>query len=60
MAGKKTAVFGIYHTGNQAERSVEDLLTAGFSNDDISVLFPDNHGTRDFSHEKNKIGRAHV
>jgi hypothetical protein len=27
-------------------------LEAGFSNDDISVLLPDNEGSRDFAHEK--------
>src|ERR1700735_4747077 len=53
MAGKKTAVFGIYQTAKQAERTVDDLLAAGFSNDDISVLLPDNEGTRDFAHAKN-------
>jgi hypothetical protein len=53
MAGIKTAVFGIYHTRNQAERAVDDLLAAGFSNDDISVLLSDNEGSRDFAHEKN-------
>lgn len=54
MAMKKTAVFGIYHTRDQAERGVDDLLTAKFSNDDVSVLLPDNdRGTRDFAHEKN-------
>jgi len=53
MAGKKTAVFGIYHTRIQAERSVDDLLAAGFANDDISVLLPDIQGSKDFAHEKN-------
>jgi hypothetical protein len=53
MTGKKTAVFGIYHTRTQAERSVDDLLGAGFLNDDISVLFPDHEGSKDFAHEKN-------
>ena len=53
MAGKKTAVFGIYHNGNQAERVVDRLLADGFSNDDISVLLPDNQGSKDFAHEKN-------
>jgi hypothetical protein len=53
MAGKKTAVFGIYHTGKQAERSVDDLMAAGFSSDDISVLLPDSQGTKAFAHEKN-------
>src|SRR3984885_12265821 len=52
MAGKKTAVFGIYQNAKQAERTVDDLLGAGFSNDDISVLLPDNQGTRDFAHDK--------
>jgi len=52
MAEKKTAVFGIYQNEKQTERAVEDLLAAGFSNDDISILFPDNEGTRDFAHDK--------
>src|ERR1700677_3270540 len=53
MAGKKTAVFGIYHNADQAERVVDRLLKEGFSNDDISVLLRDNQGTKDFAHEKN-------
>jgi len=53
MAGKNKAVFGIYRTVNQAEQSVDRLLAVGFSNDDISVLLPDNQGTKDFAHEKN-------
>ncbi len=52
MAGKKTAVFGIYQNAKQAERTVDDLLAAGFSNEDISVLLPDNEGTKDFAHDK--------
>jgi hypothetical protein len=52
MAGKKTAVFGIYQNPKQAERTVEDLLAAGFSHDDISVLLPNNQGTKDFAHDK--------
>jgi hypothetical protein len=53
MTGKQTAVFGIYHNVNQAERVVDRLLAEGFSNDDISVLLPDNQGSKDFAHEKN-------
>jgi hypothetical protein len=49
-AGK--AVFGIIDSQRQAELIVEELRTAGFSNNDISVLFPDKQGTRDFAHEK--------
>ncbi len=52
MPGKKTAVFGIYQNEKQAERTVDDLLAAGYSNDDISVLLPDNKGTKDFAHDK--------
>src|SRR6202044_2027379 len=52
MAGKKIAVFGIYQNEKQAERTVDDLLEAGFLNDDISVLLPDNKGTKDFAHDK--------
>jgi len=53
MTSKKTAVFGIYKTTLQAEQSVDQLLTAGFSNDAISVLFPDNQSSKEFAHEKN-------
>jgi Heat induced stress protein YflT len=53
MAEKTTAVYGIYRTEIQAEQSVERLLGAGFSNDDISVLLQDNRGTKDFAHQKN-------
>src|SRR3954453_16255080 len=53
MAGKNTAVFGIYPDQLTAEDAVETLKDAGFRNTDISVLFPDNKGTKDFAHEKN-------
>jgi len=52
MEDKKTAVFGIYPTVAQAERAVDGLVLAGFSNADISVLMPDQQGSRDFAHEK--------
>src|SRR5487761_1001152 len=53
MAEKKTAVFGIYHNANQAERVVDRLREEHFSNDDISVLLQDNEGSKDFAHAKN-------
>lgn len=53
MEGKNTAVFGIYQNVNQAEHTVDQLIAAGFGNDDISVLLPDNESSRDFAHEKN-------
>lgn len=49
----KTSVFCIVTSYPQAERIVESLKTAGFSNTDISALFPDTQGTKDFAHEKN-------
>jgi len=52
MAGKKTAVFGIYKSVAQAEQSVDRLLMAGYSNDDISVLLPDNESSKEFAHKK--------
>jgi hypothetical protein len=50
MAGK--AVVCIVDSEAQADRIVTDLRGAGFSDGDISVLFPDKQGTRDFAHEK--------
>jgi Protein of unknown function (DUF3341) len=52
MAGKNTAIFGIYTNRSSVERAVEALKGAGFSNNDVSALFPENKGTKDFAHEK--------
>jgi Protein of unknown function (DUF3341) len=53
MAGKNTAAFGIYKTRAGVESAVDALRIADFRNTDISVMFPDNAGTKDFAHEKN-------
>lgn len=53
MAGKNTAAFGIYRHVTELERGVDELKAAGFRNEDISVLFPENQGSKDFAHEKN-------
>ena len=53
MAGKNTAVFGIYPGYTAVETAVDALRSAGFRNADISALFPENSGTREFAHEKN-------
>ena len=53
MSSKNTAVFGIYATPAAAENAVDNLLSLGFSNSDISVLLPDDDSTRAFAHEKN-------
>jgi hypothetical protein len=52
MAGKNTAVYGIYTNSATAEGAVDQLLAAGFRNEDISVLLQDNAGTKDFAHKK--------
>ena len=52
MAGKNTAVFGIYNSRHSVENAVDSLKTEGFRNTDISVLLPENEGTKDFAHSK--------
>jgi hypothetical protein len=52
MAGKNTSVFGIYPAYASVEIAVDALRAAGFRSTDISVLFPENVGTKDFAHEK--------
>jgi hypothetical protein len=49
----KKSVFCIATSSNQADHIVDKLKNAHFSNNDISVLFPDKGTTRDFAHEKN-------
>jgi hypothetical protein len=46
------AVFCIAKNIEQAEIIITNLKLAGFSNNDISVLFPDKSTTKDFAHEK--------
>jgi len=52
MAGKNTAVYGIYPTQSAAEMAVDTLKAEGFRSTDVSVLFPENTGTKDFAHAK--------
>jgi hypothetical protein len=52
MAGKNTAVFGIYSTREQVEESIQALRNASFRTEDISILFPENEGSKDFAHVK--------
>jgi hypothetical protein len=53
MAGKNTAAFGIYPSNTAAEAAVDQLVAAGFSNQDVSVLMADRQGAKDFAAEKN-------
>jgi hypothetical protein len=56
MAGKNTAAFGLYPTRESVEGAVLALKQEGFRSEDVSVLFPDKQGTKDFAHEKNTKG----
>ncbi len=53
MAGGNRAVFGIYPNRPAVEEAVANLRSAGFRSTDVSVLFPENEGTKDLAHEKN-------
>ena len=52
MAGKNTAVFGIFKDRLTLERTVDELKLSGFRSSDISVLMPDFENTKAFAHEK--------
>ncbi|MBI1912741.1 MAG: DUF3341 domain-containing protein [Deltaproteobacteria bacterium] len=52
MKRKHKAVFGIYPDRQHVEDAVDSLREAGFRNTDISVLFAENIGSKDFAHEK--------
>jgi hypothetical protein len=50
---KNRAVYGIYANERDAAEGIEKLRLAGFRNTDVSVLFSENSGNKDFAHEKN-------
>ena len=47
-----TAVYGLYNDRPGIEEAVDSLKQAGFRKTDISVLLPENVGSKDFAHEK--------
>jgi hypothetical protein len=49
----KKSVIGIVETQVQAEAVVSELQASGVPAPQISVLFPDKQGTKDFAHEHN-------
>jgi hypothetical protein len=49
---KNRAVFGIYPSRLDAENAVNGLKLAGFRNTDVSILFPENAGTKDLALER--------
>jgi hypothetical protein len=52
MSARNRAVFGIYISQLDAENAVHGLKLAGFRSTDISILFPDNTGTKDLALER--------
>jgi hypothetical protein len=52
MAGRNVAVFGIFRSREAVEEAVGALENGGFRNTDLSVLLPENEGTKDLAHEK--------
>jgi hypothetical protein len=53
MANKNSSVLGVYRDRPAIEEAMDALRAAGFRCADISVLFQENQGTKDFAHEKN-------
>ena len=52
MSGKNIAVFGIYPTVDSVQGAVLVLRLRGFRSTDISVLVPENEGSKDLATEK--------
>ena len=46
-----TSVFAVYATREQVERTVDALRVKGFRATDVSVLWPENVGSKDLAHE---------
>ena len=53
-----TSVYGIYASRQDAEMAIDSMRASGFLAEDISVLFPDNEGTKDIGHKKKKHTKA--
>src|SRR5437588_10561956 len=52
MAGKNTAVVGIYAKQPDFKKGLYQLKESGFRHEDISVLVPENMGTKELATEK--------
>jgi len=46
-----TSVFAVYTTRDEVERTITALRDRGFRATDVSVLWPDNPGSKDLAHE---------
>jgi hypothetical protein len=52
MPGKNTAVFGLYPDETELTEAIEQLKGAGFRTTDLSILLPENLGSKDIGHVK--------
>jgi len=52
MSHKNIAVFGIYRTVDSVQDAIVVLRMKGFRNTDVSVLIPENEGSKDLATEK--------
>jgi hypothetical protein len=53
MANKNKSVFGIYSSRSAVENAISALKNAGFQHLDVSVLLPQNLGSKEIGTEKN-------
>src|SRR5512141_360286 len=54
--GKNISVYGIFASRSALEEAVVGLQRAGFRNEDVSVLLPENRGNKDLVTEKSSKG----
>jgi len=52
MSDKKTSVLGIYGSRESVERAIDTFLTSGFGTSDVSVLLPENLGSKPIATHK--------
>ena len=52
MGTKNISVFGIYSNELDTTEGIDQLKSAGFRNTDVSMLYSENAGNKDFAHEK--------
>ena len=52
MANSNTSVYGLFKDQPTLQDAVTALRAKGFRNTDVSVLFPENEGSKDLAHEK--------
>jgi hypothetical protein len=52
MSATNISAFGIYPDESTVNEAITELKAVGFRDTDISVLFPENLGSKDFAHEK--------